>query len=112
MPVCRLFKAGTTLAVDPTAQTQGSGSAVPAAPNGADTDRDGRCRGACVLLTISLPLWRVAFRDLRAFSAMIYSVLASRAYNTTPVVTDIGNLVLQVLGRLSLFVWMGGGTGC
>ena len=68
--------------------TAGQGEPAAAAAGGgggADTDRDARCRGACVLLSISLPLWRVAFRQPRGFAGMLHAVLASRAYNTTPV---------------------------
>jgi hypothetical protein len=62
-----------------------AGSGATGAAGQADTDRDGRCKGACSLLSISLPLWRVAFRDVKLFSGMMYAFMASRVYNTTVV---------------------------
>ncbi|KAG1652730.1 hypothetical protein FOA52_009228, partial [Chlamydomonas sp. UWO 241] len=66
---------------------------------GADTDRDARCRGAVSLLASSLPLWRIVFRDVDYFAGMLHALLASRAYNTTPVQADLGKLVLDMFGR-------------
>ncbi|GAX74187.1 hypothetical protein CEUSTIGMA_g1636.t1 [Chlamydomonas eustigma] len=76
-----------------------SGASAMTAAGQADTDRDGRCKGACGLLSMSLPLWRVAFRDVRLFSAMMYAFMASRVYNTTAVQADIGNVLIQMMGR-------------
>eukprot|EP00955_Chlamydomonas_euryale_P104034 365535-Chlamydomonas_euryale.AAC.70 len=64
-----------------------------------DTDRDARCRGAALLLHSSLPLLRVVFRDVAFFSGLLHAVLASRAYNTTPLQSDLGVLVLSLLDR-------------
>jgi hypothetical protein len=80
-------------------EASGGQAGTEGAEPGADTDRDARCRGACLLLSISLPLWRLAFRDCRYFAGMLHAIIASRTYNTTPVQVDIGNVVIQMLGR-------------